>query len=160
MKVTLRQLGISVWAVWSFVVCILGVTIVRTSWAHDYFPRVIATLLVASSIAGLIILLQPTTRWRLIVGFALSCLGAFGRSICMLVLPWEDPYTGEGSPLAVLIGLVIDVALVFVLVCAPGAALVFWNIVKLRAGTQGTKTPSPPNPPARLDQTTQAVSRK
>jgi len=54
-----------------------------------------------------------------------GALAAVGPAVSHVALPWEDPYTGDGSPLATLIGIVALGVFGMVMAC-PGGAIALW----------------------------------
>ena len=71
--------------------------------------------------------------------FLIVSLVGFAPALSRALLPWEEPGTGSGSPLAVLIGLVFLAAAGFVFVTAP--MLLVWLIT--RPARQQTSAPPP-----------------
>jgi len=60
-------------------------------------------------------------RRHLPAAFFAASLSGLSPACCRALLPWEEPTTGEGSPLAVLIGIAILAAIGSVFVTIPTA---------------------------------------
>ena len=89
----------------------------------SYISTSITILITATATAlSIITLVAPTQRWAnsfLPKAFYIAAITGFSIPITRALMPWEDPDTGSGSPLAVLIGLCMYSAIGFVLISLP-----------------------------------------
>ena len=120
--------------VWSVVVCgPAALALVMSQVWHPTTPATIAAV-TASVIAGLnvigaIMVISSNCQrlWLARIAATLGLLPSLAPVAVRMLLPWEEPETGDGSPLAVLIGLVFGSAVLYAVVGHLGVCCAFWS---------------------------------
>lgn len=80
---------------------------------------------------------QAFVRRHLPAAFFVASLAGLAPACCRALLPWEEPLTGDGSPLAVLIGIAMLAAFGFVFVTTPTVFVGLRVRHSLRSAGQG-----------------------
>ncbi len=99
-------------------------SLLASSFASWYFFVAVANVIASA-------LLWRRRRWTWLLGVVAVTAGltiAMAPAVTRALLPWEDPATGEGSPLAVLMSIVFLAVAFGVVIGLPGVAGFIWLI--------------------------------
>ncbi len=127
------------WSVWLLMLLGIGALMIVSAFdqgmaAHaDWAIGVAAVslLVILANVAMSILLLtpKPVAYWAA-ASVWLPCIAAsFSLCAIRVVLPWEEPETGYGSPLATLINVVMYAG-IGVVSSTPGVGLLIWGAIR------------------------------